>query len=386
MTASPSVTRTPSTDPAATRVLDCRVGQGTADWRQGVEDTVLRLLVDLQDVATNGDVKAVTILLDGDDGSVGAGALHEAVRGVMWTAALELAPAGIRVNTVIADPDQADLSTTLDYVADADRAALLTGATLDLTHAVGTAPRSDAAVLVVGSAGALGFAAARELSQAGYRLLLTDLPGDALERNGKELGVPVVGLDVTDPDEVAKVAQRPEFEGGLRALVIHHGVAAAGSLDSLDPGVRDRAFRINASGVHYLIDALLPSLQKAHGSVVTLASQAGLAPEAGLAAYCASKFGAVGLSRAYSRSEAPHGVRFHTICPGPVDTPLLRDAFSTLAAEAGVDLDSYMEQRALDVPIQAFGVPSQIGAAARYLIELDATGINLPLAGGIALT
>lgn len=385
-TSLPEATPTDASHAPATRVLDCRVRHSDSDWRSGVEETVLRLLADLQGIVTRRDTTPVTVLLDGDDGSVSAGALHEAVRGVMWTAALELAPSGLRVNTVIARHGSADLESTMDYVSDPDRAALLTGATIDLTRAVGASPKADGAVLVVGAGGALGYAAARELSAVGYRLLLTDLPGETLDQHGKELGVPVIGLDVTDASEVAKVAQRPEFADGLRALVIHHGVAAAGSLESLDRGVRDRAFRINTTGVYNLINAFLPALASARGSVVTLASQAGLAPEAGLAAYCASKFGAVGLIRAYAREQASQGVRFHTICPGPVDTPLLRDAFTTLAAEAGIDLDSYMKQRALDVPIKAFGVPAQIGEAARYLIQLDATGVNLPLAGGIALT
>jgi NAD(P)-dependent dehydrogenase (short-subunit alcohol dehydrogenase family) len=158
-------------------------------------------------------------------------------------------------------------------------------------------------------------------------------------------------------------------------------------LAHMDPGVRDRSLRVNGTGVWNLITGLGGRLEQGEqGSVVVLSSQAGLYAEPGNGPYCAAKFAVVGLVRALAADAGNSALRVHALCPGPVDTPLMREAFAAMADAAGISAEEYMAQRLAGIPLGRVGTTGQIGAAARYLIELEASGVVLASTGGAVLT
>jgi NAD(P)-dependent dehydrogenase (short-subunit alcohol dehydrogenase family) len=297
------------------------------------------------------------------------------------------------VNTVVlaeASP-AADVALTLAYLADDERSGFTTGATIDLASnsasAAAAAPADAQPILVTGAAGGLGRAAAESFLAAGRAVVITDLDTPALWRTAGELQVQALACDVTSASEVATLASHESLRSGISALVVHHGVGGASGLADLDGRIRDRSLRVNGTGVWTVIDGLREPLRSGSaGSVVVLSSQAGLVAEAGNAAYCAAKFAVVGLVRALARRADPKDVRVHGLCPGPIDTPLMREAFAGMAAAAGISAEDYLAQRLAGIPLGRVGTVDQIGAAAMYLTSLRSTGVVLAPTGGAVLT
>ncbi len=362
-------------------------------WVDGVESTSRALIEHLAAVAHQPDGGPICLIVRSAEigsRSVVAQAALEAMHGTVGTAALELADRRRRLNVILTGPRTSarDLAASLAHLQSEDIAAVTTGITIDLTETppISSAP-DDGVVLVTGGAGGLGYAAAEEFVRRGRRVVITDLGTEGLEQTAEKLGVRAIPCDLTSPDDVRKLVDHPAVLDGLSALVVHHGVGGSGSLVELEDGPRDLSLRVNGTGVWNVVDAALPALRAGRpGSVVVLASQAGLIAERGNIAYCAAKFAAVGAVRGLAWQEHATGVRVHALCPGPVDTPLMRGAFEGMAAAAGVTFDEYLQTRMNEVPLRRFGTPEQMGAAARYLVDLDATGVILAATGGVVLT
>jgi len=357
-----------------------------ADWSSAVEGMSRSLLGHLADLP-QGPVVVATRMPTGAASPVQAAAAA-AVRGTVGVAALEAAPRGQRVNTVVFDDRTADddLRAALAYLADDTAAGFTAGATLDLTRSgIEPTPQDDLPVLVTGAAGGLGGAVAEAFVAAGRRVIISDLDSDSLAEQAERLGVVAIPCDVTSPEAVRALADHSELSGGISCLQLIHGVGGSGSLDTLDEGVRERSLRINGTGVWNLVEALAPLVRTGEGSIVVLSSQAGLIAEAGNGAYCAAKFAAVGLVQALV-DEPGQDIRVHTICPGPIDTPLMRAAFTGMAEQAGVSYDEYHARRASEIPLGRFGQPEHIGAAALLLSGLRATGVVVAPTGAFLLT
>lgn len=384
---------------AALSVLDLR--HAAADgWRQVVEDPSRALLTYLSAIATGeadpavtGGLESVTVLiLRTADRSEVADAAVEAVRGTVGAAALELGSRRIRVNTLVvtgAVPDE-DVEAVLGYLSDRDDGGYTTGATIRLAeHAVGslaTAPvPGGRPLLITGAAGGIGRAAADLLVASGYPVVLTDLPSENLERAGRELRVPAIPANATDAAEVARLLRDPALADGLGGLLVLHGVGGSTGLDDFDQQVCDRSLVVNGTAVDTLIRAALPSLA-APATLVVLSSQAGLTAEAGNAAYCAAKFAVVGYLRGLTEPLAEQGIRVQVLCPGPVDTPLMRNAFAGLAAAAGVSVEQFTADRLGLIPLGGAGTPQQMAAAVSLLARLRSTGVVLAPTGGETLS
>lgn len=380
-----------SVEHVGAQVLTVGVADGAAaSWMTHVEDVSRELLLELARTIRRRPPSVVVVTRRPESESPFSAALLEAVRGAVGAVALESAPSGIRVNTVVVGPDtpQDDIAATLSYLSDDQVAGFTTGATIDLaTRASRRAASREQPVLVTGATGGLGGAAVRAFLAAGHQVVATDIDEAALDRLADEAGVPTIACDVTDEAGVAGLAGHPLVRSGLSGLVVHHGVGGAGALESLPDEVRDGSLRINGTGVWNVLDACLPALRHgAAGSAIVLASQAGLYAEADNSAYCAAKFAAVGLVRALARRHHPDELRVHAICPGPVDTSLMRDAFAAMGAAVGISAQEYRRRRQDKIPLGRFGLPDQIGAAARYLCGLRSTGVVLAPTGGAVLT
>lgn len=374
-------------------VLDADLRDVT--WRDGVEDGSRALLAAL-DVQLSAAVPTpLTLVLNVavTSETLPGAALAAAAQGTVGVAALEAAPLGRRVNTVLvnAHTSEEDLRNTLTYLADDEAAGFTAGVTLDLTQTP-TAPehadrREDltAPVLITGAAGGLGAAVAEAFVAASRSVILSDLPGAALDDQGTRLGAPTIACDVTSEADVAALAAHPLVAGGLSSLQVIHGVGGSGAIAGLAERPREMSLRINGTGVFNVVAALMPAVTLAQGSVVVLSSQAGLIAEAGNGAYCAAKFAVVSLARTLASTAEP-GVRIHTLCPGPIDTPLMRSAFAGMADAEGVTYEAYHASRMSVIPLGRFGSPAHMGSGAVLLDSLRATGVTLAPTGAFLLT
>lgn len=374
-----------TTDAGTVLVIDTSTPGG--GWTETVEEPSRALLQALAAPATGPLSVVVGSSGPGTGSSPNQAAALAAVHGTLGVAALERAAGGHRVNTVVVSDDTstADLAAVLEYLNDEEAAGFTTGATIHLTRTRSEHGHAELPVLVTGAAGGLGGAVAEAFVAAGRPVIISDLAGDALDRQAERLGVPAIELDVTSTDVHTTLTEHPLLRSGLSSLQILHGVGGSGALDDLPEGVRERSLRINGTGVSNLVEALLPAVTRGGGSIVVLASQAGLIAEPGNGAYCAAKFAVVGYVEALARS-VPSNVRVHTLCPGPIDTPLMRVSFEGMAKAAGVSYDEYHQQRMSVIPLRRFGRPDHVGAGALLLDRLDATGVILAPTGGFLLT
>jgi len=153
-------------------------------------------------------------------------------------------------------------------------------------------------VLVTGGSSGLGAAVADAVAAAGGTPVVLDLKAPAA-------GHAFVEVDLSDtPAAEAAVARASEQVGGVDAVVTAAGIDRCGKLVDVDPGEWDRVVAVNLLGTAAVVRAALPELEARHGKVVTVSSTLGVKAVPDATAYCASKFGVVGFTRALAAETA----------------------------------------------------------------------------------
>lgn len=194
-------------------------------------------------------------------------------------------------------------------------------------------------VVVTGAAGGIGGELVRALVDRGARsVVATDLDGAGVERLSAELGgeavVPRV-LDVADEEATRALVAEVDGEiGPIDVWFANAGLATGGGPEALDE-VWDRQWRINVLSHVYATRALLPGwLERGDGHLVTTASMAGILSSLNDCAYASTKHAAVGFAEWLAFTYASRGIKVSCICPGAVDTAMLRAGAGGDAAKA----------------------------------------------------
>ena len=174
-------------------------------------------------------------------------------------------------------------------------------------------------VLVTGGASGLGAAVVAAVRSAGGQPVVLDrdqVPGD---------GVLSYAVDVSDRTAVAAaVLEAAEALGGLDAVVTAAGIDRCGRLDEVEAAEWERVIMVNLLGTANVVRAALPHLLKTHGRVVTVASSLGLKAVSDATAYCASKFGVIGFTRALA-AETRGQIGVTTLIPAGMRTRFFDD-------------------------------------------------------------
>tara|TARA_B100000686_G_scaffold154730_1_gene162376 strand:+ start:15310 stop:15861 length:552 start_codon:yes stop_codon:yes gene_type:complete len=161
--------------------------------------------------------------------------------------------------------------------------------------------------------------------------------------------------------------------GGVDIVVNNAGIHAAGRFLDIDPATYSRLYEVNVVGIVRVSQAFLDGMiERGRGSIVNIASTAGLFESPGQAPYNASKHGAVGLTRCMGLELASSGVTCNAICPGFVDTPML-DGFAELV---GAESDELRAQLAKRTPMGRILSPDEIANLAVYLGSDEASGMT----------
>ena len=168
-------------------------------------------------------------------------------------------------------------------------------------------------VIVTGGASGLGAATARAVADAGGTPVVLDVaePGGDVERELVDLARP--------RDAEAAVERVAERHGGLSAVVTAAAIDVPGELANVEPETWDRILMVNLLGTVAVVRAALPHLERASGKVVTVGSTLGLKAVSDATAYCASKFGVVGFTRALAVETAGR-VGVSLLIPGGMQT------------------------------------------------------------------
>jgi 2-dehydro-3-deoxy-L-rhamnonate dehydrogenase (NAD+) len=168
-------------------------------------------------------------------------------------------------------------------------------------------------ILITGGASGLGAAIATAVEEEGGTPVV-------LDRQPPPNGFPFHAVDLADAraaeDTVTKVVDE---HGGLDAVITAAGTDACGELLDVEPAAWDRVIAVNLIGTAAVVRAALPALERSHGRIVTVASTLGLRALPAATAYCASKFGIVGFTRALA-SELGDRVGVTLLIPGGMRT------------------------------------------------------------------
>ena len=239
-------------------------------------------------------------------------------------------------------------------------------------------------ILVTGSGTGIGQAAARVFLDEGARVAINDITPDAVERSIAELGVDGLVAATGDLSSVAgaqaAVTQALDGLGGLDVLINNAGIYREASIGETDEALWDAVMNVNLKGVFFASRAALPALKVSKGVIINVSSEAGVIGMPLISAYCASKAGVMGLTRAFAMELVPD-VRVACVCPAPTDTRIFDDALSK--AE---DPDAYRHSLAAYTPMKRIARPEEVAATIAFLASADAsliTGTALMVEGGV---
>jgi NAD(P)-dependent dehydrogenase (short-subunit alcohol dehydrogenase family) len=251
---------------------------------------------------------------------------------------------------------------------------------------------SDKVVAITGGGSGIGRAAAVRFAAEGAVVAVLDLRLDAAEESvalvEKEGGQALaVTVDVADAASVATAfAAVADRFGRIDALFNNAGIFSRGSVAVAEEDDWDRTFAVNVKGVFLCARAALPHMNPAEGqtgSIINVASVAGLVAVENVAAYCASKGAVISLTRSMANDLAPQRVRVNAICPGTVFTPLMEPL---IAIRGGGDYDKGMAMTLEKYPIGRLGTVDDIANLALFLASEESsfmTGSILTSDGGM---
>lgn len=230
---------------------------------------------------------------------------------------------------------------------------------------------------VTGGAKGIGAAIARRLAADGAQVTIADLDMDAAQALAQEIAARAVKLDVAD---LSQVATTMAALGPFDILVNNAGVDQHAFFTRTTPEEWRRLIAINLESVFATTHAALPSMQsKGFGRVINIASEAGRLGSRGGAVYAAAKGGVIAFTRSIARENGLKGITANVIAPGPIDTPLLRQALQ----HGGDKLLQGMTGATL---AGRLGTPEEVAAAVAFLASDEAgfiTGEVLGVSGGM---
>ncbi len=247
--------------------------------------------------------------------------------------------------------------------------------------------------LVTGAGSGIGRAIALALASRGHAVSLAGRRSKPLEAVRAEIevaggkAVACAGFDVTDAASVETgIAAAIDCFGDIAVLVNAAGEAPSAPFDKTDPALWNRVIGVNLTGTYLVTQAALASVRRAgRGRIVNVASTAGLTGYPYVSAYCASKHGVVGLTRALALELARADVTVNAVCPGFTDTPLLNGAVETIAGKTGRSADEARAALAKANPQGRLVTSEEVANAVLWLISEGAsaiTGQAIPVAGG----
>jgi NAD(P)-dependent dehydrogenase (short-subunit alcohol dehydrogenase family) len=232
--------------------------------------------------------------------------------------------------------------------------------------------------LVTGAASGIGAAIAGMFARAGARVWIADRNQARGEEVATKIGATFLALDVASETACAQAAN---VVGTMDVLANIAGIGHVGTLLNTAAADLDRLFAVNVRGIFNCCKAFVPAmLERKSGSVINMASIAGVVAVRERLAYTATKFAVVGMTKALALDHSHTGVRFNCICPGRVETPFVLarlkeypDPQAAYRDMASTQLNGRMAK------------PEEVAAAALYLAADESamvTGSTLMIDGG----
>ncbi|BCZ78688.1 SDR family NAD(P)-dependent oxidoreductase [Paraburkholderia terrae] len=233
-------------------------------------------------------------------------------------------------------------------------------------------------ILVTGASRGIGLSIAQTLADKGYALdLLTSgeasaesLRAEAFVRSSQAR---VHAVNLSDAHAVKDFASK--WQGELWGIVNNAGICKTfGLLDSGDDPL-DEVLGTNLIGPYLLTKGLIAHLTRP-GRIVNIASQLGQEGRAGYSAYCASKFGLIGLTKCWAKELGAEGITVNAVCPGWVGTEMSFKDVERMAAEQGVSAEQFYKDTCAPLELKRFNTPAEVANLVAFLVSDEASGVT----------
>lgn len=238
--------------------------------------------------------------------------------------------------------------------------------------------------IITGGTSGIGFAIAKLFSEQGARIVIAS----DKSKNGNDIAKSIssdclfIQTDVREESQVNKlISETIKKFGELDILVNSAGVYSFSQSDIAQMPISDfnLIMDVNFKGIFLTTKFAIPELLKTKGNIINISSALGIVPEKESAIYCASKSAVIMFSKAIALQFPEKGLRINSICPGPIDTPMLHSVFP--------DKKVYDEYLGLN-PMKRAGTPKEVAGLALFLAGDDAkyiTGGVYTIDGGESL-
>jgi 2-hydroxycyclohexanecarboxyl-CoA dehydrogenase len=238
--------------------------------------------------------------------------------------------------------------------------------------------------LVTGGAGGIGRAIARHLAAAGYAVAVCDLDGKAAAEVAAELPGRHAGfaMDVSDSASVADTVTAVESSlGEIGLLVNNAGIDKIEKFTESTEQTWRSVIAVNYLGTVIVTRAVLDGMiARGYGRIINISSDAGRVGSSGEVVYSGTKGAVIAFGKALARDVATKGVTVNMVCPGPTDTPLLKQVSDRS--------QGLLDAMARAVPMKRIGTPDDVAPAVVFFAGAGAayiTGQTLSVSGGLTM-
>ena len=248
-------------------------------------------------------------------------------------------------------------------------------------------------VLITGSTSGIGLGIAREFAKAGYNIAF-----NGLEANGTEIAAGVAeehgikhffsGANLLEPDAIATfIAETEKKLGAVDILINNAGMQYVAPIEEFPAEKWNAIIGLNLTAAFHTTKHVLRGMKsKKWGRVINIASAHGLVASEFKSAYVAAKHGLVGLTKVTALEGAPFGITANAVCPGYVDTPLVRGQVADQARTHGMREEEVIAKVMLQKhAVKKFVNTESLGALCVFLASPHAdlvTGASIPVDGG----
>ncbi|MCK1992143.1 3-hydroxybutyrate dehydrogenase [Peribacillus muralis] len=239
-------------------------------------------------------------------------------------------------------------------------------------------------VIITGSARGIGFEIGKHFAQSGAKVVLSDINEEMVKEAAESLkaeGFESIGIkaDVTNEEDIVNmVKEAKETFGSVDIVINNAGLQHVSPIEDFPTAKYELMIKIMLTAPFMLTKAVFPIMkEQGFGRIINVSSINGVIGFAGKAAYNSAKHGVIGLTKVAALEGAEHGITVNALCPGYVDTPLVRGQMADLAKTRNVPIEDVLAEVLLPlVPQKRLLDVSEIADYALFLASDKAKSVT----------